>query len=422
MALATLVLVLLVLVVGALTVSSLALAHVLSLWTVVFFYAVPGILFTLWGLSELSPASWRRVVTPLRRRFRTSRFSPRPQGRFPAAADHAPHEPAIEAVLPAWLSVMRPVLSVWRRPRLRRAVNVGLSLSTLVIAAAVGWKFSHSGWPLQRVDAELTAAACAFFLTSIALKSIGWRLLFRGFERPRALTLAGATGAASFAGLALPGRFDDALRVAIVRRVPGRRPGVGTLLLSLFLLGLIDTVALAPLAAVAAAAAPLNVAARVGLAIVAGAGVGAAVLLLSLPHVPRHRRLGRYRLSRWLGRHAPASGRDAAVAVALVVGSWLVRAAGVLVLLRALGLSLSFPLALAFLAAGSASAALPVGPAGAATQAGVGASALVAAGVDGPRAIAFAIAAQLLAAIVGGAVAAYSGLVIGMGRRRLAHA
>jgi hypothetical protein len=42
--------------------------------------------------------------------------------------------------------------------------------------------------------------------------------------------------------------------------------------------------------------------------------------------------------------------------------------------------------------------------------------------VDGPRAIAFAIAAQLLAAIVGGAVAAYSGLVIGMGRRRLAHA
>jgi hypothetical protein len=51
----------------------------------------------------------------------------------------------------------------------------------------------------------------------------------------------------------LPGRFDDAMRVAVVRRYPGCPAGVRALCLSLVMLGLIDSVALAPLAAVAAA-------------------------------------------------------------------------------------------------------------------------------------------------------------------------
>ena len=56
----------------------------------------------------------------------------------------------------------------------------------------------------------------------------------------------------------------------------------------------------------------------------------------------------------------------------------------------------SFPLALAFLCASAASAALPIAPAGAATQAGAGAAILMASGVHSSDAIAFSVAAQAL--------------------------
>ena len=72
-------------------------------------------------------------------------------------------------------------------------------------------------------------------------------------------------------------------------------------------------------------------------------------------------------------------------------------------LLGALGLQTSFVLALAFLCASSASAVLPIAPAGAVTQAGAGAAILVAAGMHPDEAIAFGVAAQGLV-IAAGAV------------------
>ena len=60
-------------------------------------------------------------------------------------------------------------------------------------------------------------------------------------------------------------------------------------------------------------------------------------------------------------------------------------------------------LALAFLCASSASAVLPIAPAGAVTQAGAGAAILVAAGMHPDEAIAFGVAAQGLV-IAAGAV------------------
>jgi hypothetical protein len=62
----------------------------------------------------------------------------------------------------------------------------------------------------------------------------------------------------------------------------------------------------------------------------------------------------------------------------------------------ALSMRSSFPLALAFLCASAASAALPIAPAGAATQAGAGSAILIASGVHAGEAIAFAVAAQVL--------------------------
>jgi hypothetical protein len=68
----------------------------------------------------------------------------------------------------------------------------------------------------------------------------------------------------------------------------------------------------------------------------------------------------------------------------------------VFLLLDALSMRTSFPLALAFLCASAASAALPIAPAGAATQAGAGSAILIASGVHAGDAIAFSVAAQVL--------------------------
>src|SRR5205814_648739 len=75
------------------------------------------------------------------------------------------------------------------------------------------------------------------------------------------------------------------------------------------------------------------------------------------------------RLGRWLSPRT-TSLRRALQAWVLVSICWIVRAAALFLLLGALGIGYSFPLALLFLCAGAAAGALPIGPAGAATQVG----------------------------------------------------
>ena len=277
-----------------------------------------------------------------------------------------------------------------------------------------GWRFSQSGWPFSNGQPLLIAGAGLLFLIAYPVKAWGWARLFAPGERPKTSALAAAGGAASVTGLALPGRFDDVVRVAVVRRCPNCPAGVRALVFSLFALGLIDAIALTPLASVAAAFTG-STTVRIALALVAAAGVGAAVVLVVLPRLMDCGRLVRFRLARWVRERAP-SVRDTAKATVLVHASWLVRAAGVLLLLGGLGLGLSFPLAMLFLCAGAASAALPVGPAGAATQAGGGAVILVASGVTASAAIDFALATQALAVMAGAAVV-ISTLVWHGGRR-----
>jgi uncharacterized membrane protein YbhN (UPF0104 family) len=439
---------------ASLTIASLALADLFWGWGVFFFYTVPAIFFLVWTVRELAPTTWRRVVAPLRWAWRgtalgrPSPLSPPPAPReLPgetAAAERRPRPAAepragerkqesppgpgdelvgsiralLRAVLGAWLILMRWLLSAWRAPRSRRALSVGFGLAALGTFVLVVLEFVHIGWPLERADASLTAASGALFLSTYAFKALGWQRLFRAYERPRSLALAAATGAAAVAGLALPGRFDDAVRVAILRRMPGPRPGVGTLVLSLFLLGMVDTVALAPLAAAAAVATETSLIVRIAFAVVAGAGVGAGIVLAALPRIVASERLGHYRLTHWLSRHAPASRRDALWSFVFVSAAWLARGAAIFILLSALGFAVSFGLALTYLAAGAAAGALPISPAGAATQAGVGAAVLAAAGIDAARAVAFAIAAQALTVLAGATIVLFT-IALHGGRRLL---
>jgi uncharacterized membrane protein YbhN (UPF0104 family) len=305
-----------------------------------------------------------------------------------------------------------------RSRRVRIAVN-GLFIAVALTAAALTvLHFTHTGWPLANADPLLVVAAGILFLFAYAFKAWGWQRLFREDERPEALTLAAAGGAASVGGVALPGRFDEAIRIAVVRRLPGKRTaGLGAICLTLIVVGLLDSAALAPMASVAAAASHSG-GVQAGFALVAAAGVAAALLVLSLPRIARLGVVRRWKIGRWLREHT-ACRRSASQAWALISVSWALRGLAVFVLLNALAIGASFPLALAFLCASAASAALPIAPAGAATQAGAGAAILIVGGIPKGQALAFAVAAQGMVILVGAALVAAAGVWALAGRIRL---
>ena len=317
--------------------------------------------------------------------------------------------------LPALRRVARTATRLWGSPRVRLATKVLFIVLALGMTGLAGWRFSQAGWPFAHGNVWFIVGAGLLFLLAYPVKAWGWGRLFAAGERPKTSSLAAAGGAAAVTGVALPGRFDDVVRVAVVRRQPNCPAGVRAVVFSLFALGLIDAVALIPLASTSAALTH-STGVRIALALVAAAGVAAAAVIVVLPYVMRSARLIRFRITHWLHDRSPCI-REAAKATVLVHASWLVRAVGVLLLLGGLGLGLSLPLAMLFLCAGAASAALPLGPAGAATQAGGGAVILVASGVASSHAIDFALATQTLAVLAGAIVVA--GTLVWHGGRKL---
>lgn len=304
---------------------------------------------------------------------------------------------------------------------LKRLLNLAAVVAALAVTALVVRHFVREGWPIRDANPWLVALAGVILLVAYAAKAWGWQRLFRPEEQPAMLTLAASAGAASVSGIALPGRCDEVVRVAVIRRCRRRRASFGAVALSIFLLGLLDSAALTPLAAAAAAATDVSGWMRIALVVVAVAGIGAAGVVLALPRVARSRRLARFRVARWITEHA-TSHRDAAAAWTGVAASWALRGLAIFVLLGALGLGSSLALALAFLCGSAASAVLPVAPAGAATQAGAGAAILAASGVHVDEAIAFGIAAQALVIVAGAVFVAAMAAWHGHGRFSAARA
>jgi uncharacterized membrane protein YbhN (UPF0104 family) len=290
-----------------------------------------------------------------------------------------------------------------RSRRFRFARTVAWAILALALAAVAARYFAETSWPLFRAHPGLLVAAGALSLLGYVFKAYGWRQLFAANERPQPLALAAANGGASITALVLPGRFDDVVRIAIVRRFRGCPAGVKTLCLSLGMLGLIDSAALAPIAFAAAVLPGHSLGIRLGLVLLAVVGLSAAALVFALPRLAGGRQLLRFRFGRWLSPRT-TSLADASVAWALVSACWLARAVGLVVLLGALGVGYSFSLALLYLCASSAAAALPIGPGGTATQAGAGAAVLIASGVGISEAVGVAVAVQLVGIIVGGSI------------------
>ena len=296
--------------------------------------------------------------------------------------------------------------ALWRLGRSRPgqwAVAAGSGALVVALALLAARHFATTSWPLASGNPGVLVAAGLLLLVAQALKAYGWGRLFTPDERPKALALAAGNGGAALIGVALPGRFDDAMRIAVVRRYPGCPAGVRVLCLSLVMLGLIDSVALAPLAFAAALFPGAGMGVRAGLAVVAAAGVASAAVILALPRLAASRRALRFRLGRWLSPRT-SSRRAASEAWALVSACWLVRVVVVFLLLGTLGVGYSFPLALLFLCAGAAAAALPIGPAGAATQVGASAAALIASGVDASQALGVAVSVGALGVFSGAAI------------------
>src|SRR5881227_2676603 len=303
--------------------------------------------------------------------------------------------------------------------RIRIGLNAVFVSGALAAAVLTILHFVHAGWPLANADPLLVVAAGILFLFAYAFKAWGWQRLFPEGQRPEALTLAAAGGAASVGGVALPGRFDEAIRIAVVRRGPGKKTaGLGAICLTLIVVGLLDSAALTPMASIAAAASHSG-GVQAGFALVAAAGVAAAALVLFLPRIAGLRSVSRWKMGRWLQEHT-ACPRSASQAWFLISVSWALRGVAVFVLLNALAVGGSFTLALAFLCASAASAALPIAPAGAATQAGAGAAILIVGGIPKGEALAFAVAAQGLVILVGAVLVAAAGIWALIGRFRAA--
>lgn len=302
-------------------------------------------------------------------------------------------------LLALWRAARQGSRTPWAR---YTAILLPTAVGALLLALAIR-HFVHDGWPLAGGNPYVIVSAGLLFLVAFGLKAFGWRRLFRVGERPGALSLAAAGGGASMMGIALPGRFDEAVRVAIVRRYPNCPAGIGTICLSLFTLGLVDTLALVPMAAAAASLPGLSLGVRAGFILVAVGGVGAACVIVALPGVTCRTRLLRFRLVRWLKPRATCF-RDASHALGLVFASWVIRAVGLFLLLHTLGVGTSVMLAVMFLCAGAASAAIPIGPAGAATQVGAGTTLLIVSGVDPSQALGFALAAQALLIVSGASI------------------
>jgi len=282
------------------------------------------------------------------------------------------------------------------------AFNGGLGVILLGVSIVSARHFMHQGWPLRHANLWLVGVAALLFLIAYVFKAYGWQRLFHEDERPAAGALAFAGGAACVGGVALPGRLDDAVRIACVKRFPGTRAGLGTVGLSLIILGMLDNAALAPLASVAAADSK-SWSVRAGFALVAVGGIAAAVVVAMVPKFSGMRRVMKWRLGRWLAEHTQCR-RESVAALLLISVSWTLRGTAVFLLLNALSVHGSYVLALGFVCASAASAALPIGPAGAAMQAGAGATLLALNGVPKSEAIAFSVAAQALIVVTGAAV------------------
>jgi hypothetical protein len=133
--------------------------------------------------------------------------------------------------------LMRALWQLRHSRRTRWGLGLGSAAFMLVLAFLAVRHFATTSWPLSHGRPGLLVAAGLLLLLAQALKAFGWARLFANRERPSPLALVAGNGGAAVIGVVLPGRFDDAMRIAVVRRYPGCPAGLRAISLSLVMLG-----------------------------------------------------------------------------------------------------------------------------------------------------------------------------------------
>jgi len=311
------------------------------------------------------------------------------------------------------------------RLRLRRVrIGAGVIFSVLVVVTCflAARQLTSTSWPLQKANVSLVLLAATAYLLSFFLRALGWQCLFRGEQPDRSRCLA-ACGAAAASGVVLPFRLDYVVKVATLRRLGGVRLGLDTVALSIISLGLVDAVAMLPLAIGALASsdaifrAPLIVVVLFCLGCITVLVLGPRLVLL--PLVSRSARV--HRIFARVGDQAAIT-RSTFAAGGFLAGCWTMRALGSALLLSALGVGFSPSFALVVMCLAAATSILPITAGGAIVSIGTTTGVLLALGVPQQAAINFSLASGMLltvCALVAAAVGVAGSLFLTWRRRQV---
>jgi hypothetical protein len=270
---------------------------------------------------------------------------------------------------------------------------------------------SDTSWPLEGANVPLVFLAGGAYLASFCFRAFGWHQLFPSRERPDGARCLAACGASAASGVVLPFRLDYVVKISTLRRLGGVRLGLGTIAVSIVVLGMVDAVAMLPLALAAlATSGPIL---RAPLIVVVLFCIGCLGILTLGQRVAQLPLVGRWSRLHGVYRHVADStrfSRPTLVAGLLLLGCWASRALGSTLLLSAIGVRFSPTLALVVLCLSAATAILPITAGGAVAGMSTTAGVLFALGVSKGAAVNFALASGLL--LTG---AALSAAVVGLG-------
>ena len=308
----------------------------------------------------------------------------------------------------------------------RRGMATLLSAAALVAAFLVARRITSTSWPLEGAKIELVVGAGACYLTSFGFRALGWQRLFPAAARPDRSRCLAAGGAAAASGVVLPFRLDYLVKIATLRRLSGITLGLDAIALSIISLGIVDAVAMLPLAI--AALVTSGAVFRAPLVVVLLFCLGCVGVLVLGPQIGRLPLLARSRRLQGLcGRVGGGSARTTSTLAAgvLLLGCWLMRALGNTLLLWALGVGFSPAFALVILCLAAAASILPITAGGAIASVGATSGVLVVLGVPTRAAVNFSLASGLLltsSALVAAVVGVSGSVLFAVNRRRLLRA
>ena len=281
---------------------------------------------------------------------------------------------------------------------------------------------TDASWPLDGARVSLVFIAGGLYLASFGFRAFGWQQLFPSRERPDGARCLASCGAAAASGVVLPFRLDYVVKIFTLRRLGGVSLGLKTIAVSIVALGMVDAVAMLPLAAYAlTVSGPVL---RAPLIVVVLFCLGCLGILTGGQRVSRLPLVGRSDRLQAVYRRVTESTRFSRltlVAGLLLLGCWTARALGTTFLLSALGVRFSPTIALVVVCVSAATATLPITAGGAVAGMGTTAGVLFALGVSKNVALNFSLASGLLltsAALTAAALGLSGSLLLTLRARR----